>query len=371
MNKLYISIVIIGVLLSACGSSNESNEKIMEEEQAMSLTSEQLKDLGIEFGKLELVDFPEFISVRGIIDVPPTHRASINVFHGGYVKHLDLLPGQQVKKGALLFTLQNTEFIDMQKTYLEQKAELDFLEKDFIRQRQLMDEAISSEKKFKQAESDYLMAKVRLASLSEQLMLINIDPKKLTSENIRSEVSIYAPIDGFVSSLKINRGVFLTPEMEAMQIINSEHKHLELKVYEKDVARIKEGQQLRFSIDDSDQLYSGEVHMIEKSINQEDRTVQVHCHLPDENAPFIVGMYVEAEVQVKVSQVYALPVSAVVDMDGKQKIVAKSSQDEQGTRFDYFEIEQGRVTTDLVEVLNADRFLDKEIVFKGAFELIN
>lgn len=371
MKKLYIYTILVGLFAISCTQESESTDLPMADVSALSLSTEQFQALGVELGSLNQVSFPEYIAVRGLIDVPPTHRASINVFHGGYVHNLDLLPGKQVKRGELLFTLQNPAFIDIQKNYLEVQAKLNFLESDYLRQRQLSEEAISSEKKYKQAESDYLMAKAELSSLKEQLVLININPQKLSSDNIRSEVPIYSPIDGFVTKLDVNRGAYLTPEREAMQIINATHKHLELKVYEKDVTRIKEGQRIQFRIDDSENLYTGEVHMIEKSINQEDRTVQVHCHLPDVESPFIVGMYVEAEVELNVSSVYALPRSALVDMDGKQMIVVKRSEADGQMEFDYLEVVPGRISGDLVEVLNASSLVEKQIVLKGAFELLN
>ena len=68
-----------------------------------------------------------------------------------------------------------------------------------------------------------------------------------------------------------------------MEIVNATHLHLEIQIFEKDAIRIVKGQKILFRVPEySDKTYSAEVHLIGKSIDQ-DRTVQVHAHLDEEN----------------------------------------------------------------------------------------
>ncbi|MEQ6168889.1 efflux RND transporter periplasmic adaptor subunit [Ekhidna sp. MALMAid0563] len=366
--KKYIIIILI-LLVASCKQGADVTSDDMTYDGLM-LTKEQQEKAGITTTKLKIVDIPQYISVRGVVDVPPSHRASISVFHGGYVSDLDLLPGKAVNKGDLLFTLQNPAYIDMQQAYLEVKERIEFLKADYERQKTLASEAISSEKKYKQAESDYLVAKAKLESLKEQLKLININLDELENGKVISTVAVYAPISGFVSDLVINKGSFLAPQDVAMQIVNTDHVHLELTVYEKDITAVQKGQKIKFRTDDSDSLLLGEVHLIEKSIDLEKRSVQVHGHLPATYPQLVVGAYIDAMIETGIKKNYALPVDAIVDLDGAQFIAVKSTTTE-GDFFEKVSVETGLKTGNWVEVMEPGELLNKEIVITGAYEAIN
>ncbi|MEQ9468131.1 MAG: efflux RND transporter periplasmic adaptor subunit [Ekhidna sp.] len=367
--KMLVLISLI-VTVSCSQKSGETSETLSTDSDQIILSPEQQSKLGIQFDVLKKVSIPQVISVRGIIDVPPMQRASINVFHGGYVQKMNLLPGQSVKKGTVLFTLQNPKFITMQQEYLEAKEQLGYLKADYERQKQLADEDISSEKKFRKAESDFKVVEARIEGLKEQLQLINVNMASLGEGRIVSEVPVYAPIAGFVTDLSINKGAYISPQDVAMKLINSEHMHLELKVFEKDVAKLREGQKIIFRVSESKEEYEGKVHLIEKSINQQDRTVQVHGHLPDGEGSFVVGMYVEAHIETGEIEVYGLPANAIIDMDGKYFVAVKSGEDQNGIHFDQVEVEVGKRSGELVEILNSEVLEGKEVVVKGAYEVV-
>lgn len=360
-------LIISTLFLIACNQELEgSNDQV---EEGVFLTADQQNQAGIQTAQLKQMDIPQRISVRGIVDVPPTHRASISVFHGGYVRYFDLLPGKRVRKGDLLFTLQNPEYISMQQAYLEVKEQIAFLEADYNRQKALVADAISSEKKFRQAESDYLVAKAKQESLKEQLELINIDIAQLEEGEIVNSVRVYAPISGFVSDLSINKGAYLSPQDVAMQIVNTEHMHLELKVYERDVTKLKEGQRIEFKVNESDSLLYGEVHLIEKVIDSKDRSVMVHGHIPDSYSQLVVGAYIEAWITTGIYKGYAVSAGAIVDMDGMQYVAVKDSRGGKDL-FQKIEVQTGQRNGDLVEVIDVSKLIEKEIVVKGAYEAI-
>src|SRR5690606_36905728 len=145
----------------------------------------------------------------GMIDVPPANRASISPYFGGYVKEIDLLTGQRVKKGQVLFTIENPEFVQMQQDFLEAKGELVYLSADYERQKSLSKDNVTSQKNFLKAQSDYTVTKVRFESLRKKLELMNINPNKLTIDNIRTKINVTSPIDGYVTKMDVTRGAYL------------------------------------------------------------------------------------------------------------------------------------------------------------------
>src|SRR5690606_13290576 len=174
----------------------------------------------MELGKLTDHSFTSSIKVNGYIEVPMEGRATVSSYYGGYVKQNKLLTGQQVKKGELLFVLENPEYIQMQQDFFETKSQLAYLKSDFERQDALSKDNIASQKNFLKSESDYLSNLAIFEGLKKKLSLLNIEPESITAENIKSDVPIYAPISGYFTEVKAENGSFLSPSEIALNIIN-------------------------------------------------------------------------------------------------------------------------------------------------------
>src|SRR5690606_5502627 len=114
-----------------------------------------------------------------MIDVRPQSRAQVGSSFGGTVRQINLLPGQKVRKGQILFTLEDPEYVKMQQDYLESKGQLAYLESDYKRQKDLAQDNVSSQKVFLKAKSEYEVTRGRMASLEKILSLMNINPNTL------------------------------------------------------------------------------------------------------------------------------------------------------------------------------------------------
>ena len=92
-------------------------------------------------------------SFNGTLEIPPERLATVTLSMGGVVRTLSLLPGSYVAQGTLLATLENPEFIQLQQTYLESRAQLGFLEEEYKRQKALSQAEVASQKRLQQSET--------------------------------------------------------------------------------------------------------------------------------------------------------------------------------------------------------------------------
>lgn len=253
---------------------------------------------------VEALDTPEdeavnTIRATGYIDVPPENRAKVSPYYSGFVKEVRVLPGQSVKKGEVLFTLENPEYLEIQQAYLEAKGQLDYLKTDYERQKQLADEKIASTKNFKQAESSYKVMQARYHSFKEQIRLMGFSLEEIEAGKLSTIISIKAPMNGNITSVSITKSQYADAMEVALELVNLEHIHLELEVFEKDALRIKEGQLITFKIPEvGAESYQGEVYLVGKSIDSHKRTVLVHGHIDDEVDGLIPGMFMNAMIHV-------------------------------------------------------------------------
>lgn len=381
MKKLIASYLFVSaiVLLVACSSKdsaatadNMNNEKSRED--VYELSTLQFNSSDMKLGKLEMQVFNEVVKANGMFDVPPQNNASISSYFGGVVKDIELIPGERVKKGQVLFTLENPDYVQLQQDFLESQGQLTYLKSDYERQKNLAQDNITSQKNFLKSESDYNVTRVKYESLGKKLELLNINPSTLTIENIRTAVNVIAPINGYVTEVNITRGSFLNPSDVAMVIVDASHLHLVLNIFEKDLAKVKVGQPIHFRIqDDQSKQYEGSVYMVNKTVDAENRTIGVHGHLADEKltSRFSPGVYLQAEIYTTSSSHLALPQDALMEVDDKYYVLVCNSVSNDGYSFMKKEVKIGSSNNDYVEIVNTTDFPDNaEFLIKGAFALV-
>jgi len=301
--------------LAAC-KNNEVEAPSTEAETTgeIMVTKEQFAKNKFTMDTLKMRNFPQVVTASGMIDVPPQNKALITVVVGAYIKSTDLLEGDTVKKGQALVTLESPEFVQLQQNYLEVFRDLEFLKVEFKRQETLYKEQIGSEKSFSKAKADYESAFAKYNGLKAQLQLLNIHPENVEKGNITSTTTLYAPITGHITRMNVSKGQYVSPSTPILEIVDNDHIHLELTVFEKDIMKVKKGQPIAFTIPESgDETYPAEVHLVGTALDPANRSVKVHGHLDDEeNHGFLLGMFVNAEIITSTKELSSLRHDSVV-----------------------------------------------------------
>lgn len=373
MKHIY-SILFLLVILS-CRNNEKETEATIENQnhqEEVIVSTAQFESENMVMSKLSKQDFNQTVTATGFIDVPPSSRASATTFMEGYIKNTPLLIGDEVKKGQLLVTLENPEFVELQQNYLEVSNQLTYLKSEFERQETLYKENITSQKNYLKAESDYKSNLAHYNGLKQKLKMLNINPLNVENGKISSTINLYAPIAGSITKVNVSNGSFVSASTEILEIVNTNHIHLELMVFEKDILKIKKGQSISFKIPEaSDDIFNAEVYLVGTSIDPENRTIKVHGHIEDdENSPFVTGMFVEAQIVTGASIGNALTKEAIAEIDGVIYALVLQKQAD-GYTFEKTEVKVGKQTEAFVEVLNTQNFKDKQILTKGAFMLLS
>ena len=327
MNKLNY-IITLFVFLSSC--SGEQKEQQITDAQVSSsneneviLSTDQVNAIKLKSGKIERKSLSNVIMANGYLDVPPQNKAVISPIITGFVRKVNYLLGDNVKKGAVMAELESIEYIDLQQEYMELKSRIEYLSEDYNRQKLLRQQDAVSKKKYLQAEVDYQIAISTLDALAAKLKLLGTNLSQLDQKRIQSKIFLKAPISGSVNKMNVQIGKHVDPQEEIYELINTDHLHLELNVYQKDIPKVKKGQKVRFYISSlGNKAFNGEVFLVGKDLSEEKRSINVHVHFDDDEADFTVGMYGTASVIIDENPMYTLPVTAVV-VDGNAKYVFK------------------------------------------------
>ncbi len=378
MKKIYIYITSI-ILLSAINACKNTNtDKFAGDKDSItdirvSLTESQFKSIQLTTTKIETKLLGTSLEVNGVLDVPPQNLVTISALLGGFVKSTDILQGMHIKKGEVIVSIQNPEFVTLQRDYLENRSRLNYLEQEYKRQEELVKENVSAAKVFQQVSSEYNTALVANGALREKLKMIGIHAEELTQNNIRSVVNITSPINGYITTVNVNVGAYVSPQNVICEIVDTEHLHVELTVFEKDITKIKIGQEIKFKIVNGDTTERlAHVYLINHKISP-DRTVQVHAHMDKKDLTLIPNMYLKANVEIGEHRVLAVPSKAIVEIDDESFIFAEAKSAVSGEH-DYKAIEVHKGVTEnnytAIEFPLDTDYKNLQIVVDGSYDLL-
>ncbi len=366
----YIISLATTLLLLACGSTKQPEAAVQEKEttNVVVLTDEQIKNAGIETGVVEKKLLNSELKVNGLVDVPPQNIVSVSFAMGGYLKNTKLLPGMHVNKGEVIATMEDPALVQLQQDYLVAAAKLQYLQKDFERQKLLNENSVNSNKIYQQAETDFTMQKVLVKGYAEKLRLIRINPDKLDENSISRTVAVYSPIDGFVSKVNVNIGKYVNPSDVLFELINPDDMHAALTVFEKDIAKVKAGQKVLVSfVDEPTVNYECEIILVTKNVDG-DRSALVHCHFEKQPKQLIPGMFLNARIKVSNMEVLAVPDEAVVRYGNGQYVLAAEGKN----NFRLVEVETGVKDGNMREVSAKEMELSGQtIIMKNPYPVLS
>jgi cobalt-zinc-cadmium efflux system membrane fusion protein len=365
-------ILLFSILFLSCSKMEAVKEAMKTNENTqteVTLNEAQFRTVGIETAQIEQHVLSEVIKANGMLDVPPQNMVSISAPLGGFVKNTDLLQGMKVKKGQTLVILEHPDYIQLQQDYLETKNQLGFLQEEFSRQQELAKENVTAAKTFQQVKANFQSSKVKLEALEARLKLIHINSQNLEAGNIQSSISVPSPIEGFVTEINVNLGSYVNPTDVMFEIIDTEHLHAEAEVFERDVLKLKQGQNVRIRLVNETSDREARVFLIGKEISTE-RTVRVHCHLEKEDTNLLPGMYFSALFETENHKVPSLPEQAFADYEGKSYLfieINKANHQYKMTQAAKGICENGYCQVTLPEGFDPNY----KFVVKGAFELLS
>jgi cobalt-zinc-cadmium efflux system membrane fusion protein len=366
-NKL-ITILLLGLII-ACKPSTKT--KVSAEKEIINtvkLNDAQLKNAQLNIGKLEQKTMSYKLKVNGKISIPIQNAISISAPLGGYLKWTNLTEGKQVKKGEIIATIEDQQYIQIQEDYLSAKAQFSGIEKEYFRQKFLNTNKATSDKIFENAEAIYLSQKILIKSLSEKLKLIQINPDQLNETNLSRFINIYSPINGYVRTVKTTIGRYVSPTEVLFELTNISDLYLSLTVFEKDIYKLKIGQEIiAYSNHSSQEKFKGRIQTIGKDIS-EDRSLTVYCKFNTKEQTLIPGMYMNAEIDVASSLEYVIPNEAIVKNEGKEYVFIQQNP----TTFKMTEVISGTSDNGLTQISipNLANTADEIFVTKGAYTLL-
>ncbi|MDR6809768.1 RND family efflux transporter MFP subunit [Dyadobacter sp. BE34] len=302
-------------------AAEEGEHEEHENPSTANLTAEQIKSIGVEMGSIEEKELTAALKANGTLKVPNQNRATVNTLYSGVIQTLKIQPGDKVRKGQVIATLANPDFMRFQEEYVAVSDRIALAELEFNRQKELSAGNAGALKNFQTANTDLKTLQTRRNTLAQQIRLMGIEPSQLSSGKLVSVLSVKSPISGVVSSVSAQIGSYVDLTSPIAEIVDNSQLHLDLFVYEKDLSKLRENQTIHFTLTNAPgQEYDAQIFSLGSSFEGESKAVSVHAKVMGNKSGLIDGMNITAAISLEKAKVPAVPTDAVVNYQGQDYI---------------------------------------------------
>lgn len=272
----------------------------------------------------------------------------------GEIIEIPVKEGQLVHKGQLLLKIKPDQYqaqVEAQMAALNgarsaivrNKAELEKSQSDYDRAKSLFDKGLMSASDWKNAQTQFNVAKAALESSQFDAQRAEGALKQINDALLKT--TIYSPSDGTISSLTSRQGerVVGTSQFagtEVMRIANLDHMEARVNVNENDIVNVKLGDQAAVHVDAyPDRPLRGYVREIASTAqtqnagSQEEVTnFEVKISIPTPGVILRPGMSTTADVEsATVQNAIVVPIQAVTVRETASKLSPEEQEKQRAT----------------------------------------
>lgn len=280
----------------SCGNKSEvktEENEVKTEEKAEEKSDSAKVEVDAVSSATNVANSPTF---NGLLMVEPSQHATVSVTMGGRIHSLNVMSGKAVARGQVIATLDNPEFIELQQTWLESSAQLEYLEKEYARQKSLAQDA-ASKKRVEESKAEYLSMKSKADAAATKLQALGVSAKSVAANGIRPYLPVVSPISGYVTDFNTNLGKYVAAGEAICDVINKSQPMIQLTVYEKDIKLMEIGGKLLFRVNGmGKQSFPATIISIDQAVDEKDYSIKVYAKVKEANSAFRPGMYVRTKL---------------------------------------------------------------------------
>lgn len=333
-------ITFVGFSFLSQSKAETSESENQEEEidfQNIPLSEKQVKAVDLKMGEAQEREMDAMLHVNGSLVLRAQDMGNVSSLMGGIVKNVYVKEGQMVSRGQVVATIENTDVVTLQREYYTAYKESEMARLELDRQKTLASAGAGIKKTLQMSEKNYKVAQASLLGTGRQLQQMGISTKEVATGKFTTVFPLRAPISGTVSDMQASLGSYADMQTPLMKIRNNHAVECDLNVFEKDIAKVKVGDQVLVSLTNQPGVnVSGRVYGMNQYLNKGTKSVAVHVKLDAKRgAKLFEGMYVSGQIATGRQLCMTLPDKAIVSADGKQYVFALNQQHSKGGTYSF------------------------------------
>jgi len=333
-------------------------------------TPEQLKTLSITpvssaaFRGIEVTD--------GSIAFNGDRTTPVFSPYSGHIIHILAKPGDTLRRGAPLATIDASEFVQAQSDLVAAVAQSKLARANESRKRGLYEAKGGSLQDWQQAQADLATAEGGLKAVRNRLRILGKTDAEIdaleSSDHVNATATLTAPIDGVVVDRQLGPGQYVQAGSGAavFTLADLSSVWLVANVREEDAPLVHTGQSVEVSVDAfPDQTFKAHVVYVAAQVDANTHRLQVRAEMANPSGALKPAMF--ASFRIITSDAVASPAvpEGAVVYDGSQAHVWVLTSDARGPLISLRPITVGRTDQRVVQVLTGLK-VGERVVTRGS-----
>ncbi len=256
------------------------------------MTKEEQQAIPVRVFKAARQDFTDYFpsmgTVKGVAEVNLKFETT------GIVEAINFEEGDVIKKGDVIASLNQRDAqlnIEYNKSKLKTaQAEMQAAKKKQEVYQKLYEAGSIIKAKLDEVNQEYEIAKSKIETAKLEVE---------HSENELEKTSLFAPIDGVLTSKEVEVGELANPNTKIGSLVDISSVYVEIGITEKDIERIRMGQNVKVNVDTyPGRDFYGSVDKIFPQIEGRSRTLTVKIKLDNKDMLIKPGMFARALINI-------------------------------------------------------------------------
>ncbi len=325
---LYVICFMAAVLVAGYSDAHEGHKAIttkgveIDAQGRLILQPQAREAIGLKTVEVTFGDIRNALILPGELILDFRARSFSGSLVEGLVDKINVRPGQFVKEGEVLAIIRSIELESLQRELLNKTIRLGLIRQE-LKRAQFLGERIVSGKDSQMLESEREITKVSINSLSQKLRALGINEKALTSVQDSSLIvdnfPLLAPQSGYITELDITVGRQVETDEHLVEIHDTRHLAVDIKITEDRIGLIRKGQPIRLKFSKSSEALVSTIDIVLPVLNKEDGMFHAYAVIDNSNRSLRPGMFGQVEVELStVPDAFLIPKEAVVT-DGAER----------------------------------------------------
>jgi cobalt-zinc-cadmium efflux system membrane fusion protein len=321
--RAFVRILPAALLLAGCGPRASENTAQMTSYTASESKAETAELFTVSKDQMAHVQvtpvlrtrLPRVLRLTGSVAYNALATTPVFSAVGGPVREILVTPGETVRAGQTLLTVNSPDYSMARSAYLKAREALQLADKSYKRAVDLYDHKAIAEKDLQQAESDRAAAQSDVESTADALRALGIsDPDSVSKLATTLQIPLLAPVSGEIVERLVGPGQLLVAgATQCFTISDVTTVWVLVNVYQSDLGSVRIGDPADITTDAYPGVFHGRISYAAPALDPNSRTLPERIVTENPGNKLKKDMYVTATVHAAaIADALVVPDAAVL-----------------------------------------------------------
>lgn len=304
----------------------EEAHENQESSPSVTLTPEQIQQMGVEIEPAGPGDLQTNLEARGKIIIHPDRLAHVLPKVSGVAQQATKNVGDFTREGEILAIIESQEIADLKANYLAAQSKEKLASNALEREERLYQKQISAGQDYFNAQNAYEEALINTQLAKQKLEAIGLTEKDIQTMGNLNIYELTAPISGLILNRHITKGEFIEKSQTIYEIADLSAVLVDIALYPQDLAKFKEGHLIQVFLPNGEET-QGRILYIKPTIGDETLKASAIAQIDNPDGKWRPGTFVRVKLPVEtIAASIAIPKEAVLEIEGQACVFVQKAE---------------------------------------------